>query len=239
MRLVDDGVFDYLFVLETWYVDHAVRRLDPRVIATTDVLPGPLLPSGHRPGGIMLLSSPRSRGWLRGDPTVSGGHAVTIPTCYGRLTGVYLPPSLTPVEVEGVLHTVADSDVVVGNVNVRFEGLTLQYGVPGPSSRLDVFYQWMDANPIAHVVPLPTDSSPLPCKALLNLDHCFVRENTRSYTLCLPTTEGLGLKSDYRYTLSLILDGVRGYTLKPTLRLPRYRIRLLDDEAGVASVRKA
>jgi hypothetical protein len=56
---------------------------------------------------------------------VSGEHAVTIPTCYGRLTGLYLPPSLTPVEVEAVLREVADSDVVVGDLNVRFEGLTL------------------------------------------------------------------------------------------------------------------
>jgi hypothetical protein len=40
-----------------------------------------------------------------------------------------------------MLYTVADSDVVVGDVNVRFEGLTLQYGVPGPSSRLDVFHR--------------------------------------------------------------------------------------------------
>jgi hypothetical protein len=96
MRLVDDGVFDYLFVLETWYVDHAARRPDPRVIATTDVPPGPPLPSGHRPGGIMLLGSPRSRGCLRGDPVVSGEYTIMIPTCYGRLTGIYLPPSLTP-----------------------------------------------------------------------------------------------------------------------------------------------
>jgi hypothetical protein len=103
IRLIDDGVFDYLFVLETWYVDHAVRRLDPRVIATTDVPPGPPLPSGHRPGGIMLLGSPRSRSWLRGDPVVSGGHTITIPTYYGRLTGVYLLPSLTPLEVEAIL----------------------------------------------------------------------------------------------------------------------------------------
>jgi hypothetical protein len=88
-------------------------------------------------------------------------------------------------------------------------------------------------------VPLPTDSSPLPYEALLNLDYCFVRENTRSYALCLPTTEGLGLKSDYRYALSLTLDSIGGYTLKSTLRLPRYRIRLLDDEVRVASIRKA
>jgi hypothetical protein len=72
---------------------------------------------------------------------VSGEHAITIPICYGRLTGVYLLPSLTPLEVEAMLHTVADSNVIVGDVNVCFEGLTLQYGVLGPSPHLDVFYR--------------------------------------------------------------------------------------------------
>jgi hypothetical protein len=56
---------------------------------------------------------------------VSGEHAITIPTCYGRLTSIYLLPSLTPLEVEAMLYMVADSDVVVGDVNVCFEGLTL------------------------------------------------------------------------------------------------------------------
>ena len=56
---------------------------------------------------------------------MSGGHAITIPTYYGCLTSVYLPPSLTPLEVEAILYTVADSDVIIGNVNIRFEGLTL------------------------------------------------------------------------------------------------------------------
>ena len=40
-----------------------------------------------------------------------------------------------------MLHTVADSNVIVGDVNVCFEGLTLQYGVLGPSPHLDVFYR--------------------------------------------------------------------------------------------------
>jgi hypothetical protein len=96
----------------------------------------------------------------------------------------------------------------------------------------------MDVNPITHVMPLLTLKT-LPCEALLNLDHCFVCENIRSCALCLPTTEGLGLKSDHRYALSLTLDGIRGYVSKPMLRLPRYHIRLLNDKACVASVREA
>jgi hypothetical protein len=97
----------------------------------------------------------------------------------------------------------------------------------------------MDANPIAHVMPLATDSSLLSHEILLNLDHCFVRENLRSHVLHLPSTEGLGLKSDYRYALSLTLDSAGRRVSGSTLRLPRYRIRLLDYEKYVASIRKA
>jgi hypothetical protein len=96
----------------------------------------------------------------------------------------------------------------------------------------------MDANPIVYVIPLATDSSLLLYETLLNLDYCFVRESLRSYTLRLPSTEGLGLKSDYRYALSLTLDSIGAYISKSTLRLPSYRIRLLNCETYVASVRK-
>ena len=88
-------------------------------------------------------------------------------------------------------------------------------------------------------MPLATDSSLLPHETLLNLDHCFVRKNLRSHVLHLPSTEGLGLKSDHRYALSLTLDGAGGRVSGSTLRLPRYRIRLLDCEKYVASVRRA
>jgi len=86
-------------------------------------------------------------------------------------------------------------------------------------------------------MPLATDSTLLLYETLLNLDHYFVRKSLRSYVLYLPSTEGLGVKSDYRYALSLILDSVGGRLSKSTLRLPRYHIRLLDDEARVTFVR--
>ena len=97
----------------------------------------------------------------------------------------------------------------------------------------------MDTNPIAHVIPLATDSSLLSHEILLNLDYYFVCKNLRSHVLYLPSTGGLGLKSDYRYVLSLTLDSTGRRISGSTLRLPYYRIRLLDDEKYVASVRRA
>lgn len=123
-RLIDDDVFDYLFVLETWYVEHAVRHADPRVIATTDIPSSPPT-SGHHPGGIILLSTPRARGWLRGPTVTYGQEAITVPTSHGRLIGVYLPPRLSPEQVKAVLDAITDSDIILGDVNTRFDGLPL------------------------------------------------------------------------------------------------------------------
>ena len=88
-------------------------------------------------------------------------------------------------------------------------------------------------------MPLATDSSLLSYEILLNLDYCFVCENLRSYVLHLSSTEGLGLKSDHRYALSLTLDGAGRRVSGSTPRLPRYCIRLLDCKKYVASIRKA
>ena len=46
-------------------------------------------------------------------------------TSYGLFTGVYLPPRLTPEYIEKTLDSIADSDVVLGDINTRFDGLAL------------------------------------------------------------------------------------------------------------------
>ena len=139
-RLIDNDVFDYLFVLETWYVEHAVCRVDPRVIATTDILSSPPI-SSHHPSGIMLLGTPRARGWLRGPAVLCGQEAITILTSHSRLTGVYLLPRLSPKQVKVVLDAMTDSDIILSDVNTCFDRLPLQHRSPGPSSQLEVFCQ--------------------------------------------------------------------------------------------------
>lgn len=227
--LIEDDIFDYLFILETWYVDHAARRGDPMVITTTEIPSAPLL-SGHYSGGITLLGTPRAQAWLQGDPVVCGQEAITICTTHGQLTGLYLPPRLPPDHVKATLDSIADSDVILGDMNTRFDGLALQQGSPGPSLRLEVFRRWMDASPFIHVMPAGDKAfiAGSPCEIMLNLDHCFVRDNLRSQVLRLPNTRGLGITSDHRHALSLTLNG-SSEDPKTTLRLPRYRIRLLND----------
>lgn len=58
--LLDAGVFDYLFLLETWYMGYNTQYKDRRVVAFTPIPREP--PRGSRYyGGIMLLCTPRAR----------------------------------------------------------------------------------------------------------------------------------------------------------------------------------
>lgn len=96
-----------------------------------------------------------------------------------------------PEQVKATLDAVADSDVILGDVNTRFNGSVAQRGPPGPSPRLEFFRQWMDANPIGHVMPScdKTSFAGSPCEAMFNLDHCFVRDSLRTHALLLPSTK--------------------------------------------------
>lgn len=104
---------------------------------------------------------------------------------------------------------------------------------------LEVFRQWMDANPIGHVMPSCDKASfaGSPCEAIFNLDHCFVRDSLRTHALLLLSTKGLGVKSDHRHELCLTLGSAWLEEWK-TLRLPRYRICLLNEQARVDAVRR-
>lgn len=87
----------------------------------------------------MLLGTPRARGWLRGPAVLCRQEAITVLTSHGCLTGVYLPPRLSTEQVKAVLDAITDSDIILGDVNTRFDRLPLQHGSLGPSSRLEVF----------------------------------------------------------------------------------------------------
>jgi hypothetical protein len=134
-----------------------------------------------------------------------------------------------------LLASVPSSDIVFGDVNVRFPGLECQYGTPGPKPRLTTFRTWLDSEgSFNHVLPDPKpDTTSLSCESLLNLDHCFVRRAFRYIHLSLPSTKHLGFRSDHKYVLSFVLGGDCGVgATSPDCRrldLPRYRIRSLGD----------
>jgi hypothetical protein len=244
LELVEEGVFHFLFLLETWHVDHVKRRLHPRLLAATeppttsgtgtlDNITG--TPSGRHSGGVAVLVSAYASALVLGVDVSPLGEAVTVTTRHGVLTGLYLPPSMPEDRVAPLLASVSSSDIVFGDMNVRFPGLECQYGTPGPKPRLTTFLTWLDGEgSFDHVLPDPKpDTTSLSCESLLNLDHCFVRRAFRYIHLSLPSTKHLGFHSDHKYALSFVLGGDCGVgATSPDCRrldLPRYRIQSLGD----------
>ena len=252
LELVEGGTFDLLFLLETWHVDRAKRRLHPRLLAATEppvvadpdpISPGSTLadiakspPSGRHSGGVALLVSAYASALVLYVEVSPLGEAVTVSTRHGTLTGLYLPPSMPEERVAALLASVSSSDIILGDVNVRLPGLECQYGTPGPKHRLATFRAWLDGDP--RFTPISPEretasASSLSCERSLNWDHCFARRAFRHVGLSLPSTKHLGIDSDHEYALSIVLGGdpTRGLTLPdfPHPDLPRYRIRSLGE----------
>ena len=81
--------FDYLFVAETWFVDHARHSQDRRFVTSTKL--GPANRRGRHRGGIYLLGTHDAHSRVAG--IVVTEYSITF-SCDGRsFLGVYFPPA--------------------------------------------------------------------------------------------------------------------------------------------------
>ena len=185
--LAGEAVFDLLFVAETWWMAgwHAYET-DPCWIACSShpssINPKPLKP-GRKHGGIFLLGTPRAKRLvLSGGAIQKSEYYVSVSPAPGlRVSGVYWPPSLADDAIQAELATAAlsASDLVLGDINVRFPALVSQRGALTPEGRRAILTSWMTLPP-RDMRPLePTTvralgdngSSGLGC--FLNLIHCL------------------------------------------------------------------
>jgi hypothetical protein len=213
-RLLQDH-FDYLFVAETWFMEHKTYSQDRRFIAATT--PGVKNLHGRQGGGIYLLGSHQARSKV--ERVQVTGHTITFWRGKCSVAGVYFPPK--SLEIEDLAHlvdSVKQSTVILGDINTRFKD-PVQDGEPGPPDRLRVFTQLLST----------TDHQLLkPRRATLKLttDHCFVQAG-QSAALQLLDNGPLKMDTNHRYTLSLTLgQGARVTT--PTETIKRFRIGQLS-----------
>jgi hypothetical protein len=232
-----DTVYDYLFIAETWFVDHRKIKGNPRYVATTPKR-GSGRPGRRANGGIYLLATKRARGKLTGVQVTP--HSIVFQVGALRVGGVYLPPSMPDGEVRAQLGSLKDVTVVVGDVNVRFQNPDLQDGKAGPDGRLSVFTGWLKDTSRTQVEPDHEDSTGLGhwCTNAARLhkkwtlDHCFVKHQLLHQTqLRLLDTKRLGLKTDHAYAMHLrvtkrekaIVGKDEGHETR------RFRLRRLQD----------
>ena len=91
---------------------------DRRLMASTTRPTGPML-KGRNGGGIYLLATESARGRVTGKPRVTDCH-ITFEAAGLLVSGVSLPPSLSPEEVKSTIDTLSHSAIILGDVNTRF-----------------------------------------------------------------------------------------------------------------------
>lgn len=210
--------FDYLFIAETWFVNHQLYMRDRRFIASTSAPARNL--QGRPRGGVYLLGSHQARS--NTDKVSITEHSITFYKSKLSITGVYFPPTtLDQDSLRNALDSLRCSTVILGDMNVRFRDPVYQGGEPGPSDRLKIFTQFFSRTQFQHIKPDFRSQK-------LTTDHCFVQRHQPA-VLRLLNNAGLKMHTDHSYTLCLILGQVIPTSVsEPTHSILRFRIGRLS-----------
>ena len=221
-----DSSLDYLFLAETWYVDHKIYSTDRRMIASTK--PSSQNRLGRLSGGMYLLGTSEARGRIR-DYVVLSDHAITFSAGKQRVSGVYFAPSMSVSDLEQALASIKSSDIVLGDVNTRFRDPSYQAGQPGPPKRLVAFSPFLQPGSFTHLKPDTTTSTfnGASLDTRLTVDHCFTRKLSSSIRLRLLNNKSLQIHTDHCYTLHLTFNSSPPKA-STAPKIPRYRISRLS-----------
>lgn len=218
---------DLIFVAETWYVGFDRYARASTTIAYT---PKPETKAGSRyTGGLCLVATDAVRKRISARPTVT---ASTIALSIGgsRIAGIYLPPSMSDTLIGEALAQVQMADVVLGDINVRYNERT---GIANPKDRAALLAAWAQRYAMYRLDP-HCGPSPITEWALapaLTVDHCFVRRQHILDPLYLLSNHSLCISTDHVYTLLLSLSEPAP-PIHNSPVLPRFRMGMLS-KAGV------
>src|SRR5271170_2547669 len=192
--------FDYLFVAETWFVNHRVYSQDRRFIASTT--PAARNLQSRPRGGIYLLGTHDARSRVEGVTVTE--HSITFSCNKQSFSSVYFPPTTLSIkELQRYLDSLASSTVILGDINTRFQDPLYQAGEPGPPERLRLFNDFLATTDYRHVNPSMVSKG---VQTKLTTDHCFIRSCLCPIaTLQLLNNKTLKMDTDHQYTLSLTL----------------------------------
>lgn len=170
--------FDVLFVAETWYMDYASYSTDRLTLAASRplALDGR---KGRQSGGFCVLATLPARGAVERVEHVSE-FRIVVRVGGMVVCGLYLPPRMTASEVGRELEACTSYDVVMGDVNTRFDNIGArqdrrQQGVA--RRRQDEFTRFRARGGMLHVMPGEARiASGLRLLDRLTTEHCFLRK---------------------------------------------------------------
>jgi hypothetical protein len=225
-NLLLNARFDFLFVAETWFVNHPIWLRDRRVITSTTSPPKNL--KERQQGGIYLLGTLQTRG--RVSEVTETQHSITFRVGQHIVSGVYFPPSLDLHLLPSLLADLAPSTILLGDINTRFRDPIHQDGEPGPPDRLQVWTDFMTIARYQHLKPQPGMQK-------LTTDHCFLRNKLAATLELVDNKNVCKIDTDHKYTLSLII-GKRKHPSPPDPGIKRFRTSQLSKPNILDVVRK-
>lgn len=212
--------FDYLFVAETWFVNHQVYSRDRRFIASTP--PAPKSANGRQHGGIYLLGSREARSKVEKVDVTE--YSITFVRESQPFTGVYYPPAktLSMRILAALLNSVASSAAILGDINTHFKDPLYHAGEPGPPERIELFQDFLANTDHHHLKPSTQ-------QIRLTTDHCFVRSQFYpSAALQLLNNSTLRMDTDHKYTLCLTLGTQCPSSCVESGTIQRFRVSRLS-----------
>src|SRR5947207_2914679 len=118
--LIEAGLFDVLFLSETWFPKGFNYMSHPYSYVHTPF--SKYQEKSRQSGGILSLVSPRVRPLIRSHTVTSDGILLDIDGT--KVLGVYLSPSLSTDQIDESLSPFSDYSLLLGDINVRFKGIS-------------------------------------------------------------------------------------------------------------------
>ena len=140
---------DVMFLAETWHCATKETIEHPMFVGKTPIIERRL---NSRQGNGMAVFVNR---FLRQNIEVTrmNEYYITIRYINTSISAVYLPPSLDENTFAGILDNIADSDVIVGDINVAF-GAAFGCGMSGPPARRSIIDRLIIRHRFEHLRPI-------------------------------------------------------------------------------------
>lgn len=113
---VSRPLYDIIFVSETWYIDQDKHIIHPRCYASTKN--DHLYLKGRQHGGLLVLVSKHLIASLYN--LRIGQNYISFTIGSKVITGIYLQPSLSDNQVRLIMNEISLSDLLIGDINVRY-----------------------------------------------------------------------------------------------------------------------
>src|SRR5438045_4306171 len=114
--LLDAGLFDILFLSETWFPKNFNYMSDPYSFVHTPY--GKFNDKSRQSGGLLALVSPRIHSSIQSYQVTPYGILLDIDGT--KVLAIYIPPSLSHQEITSVLSTFSNYSILFRDINVRF-----------------------------------------------------------------------------------------------------------------------